>query len=115
MLYLLSSDLALLINNLLKILVLSSGGDDVPTLKDNTTSSVVNLFLNTTGIKANLTQNLENKCGANFCPGLASSPDDIPELTPPSQAKINLITGIYFFCMVVAVLIIAFGVDKISK
>lgn len=101
--------------NLISSAILSSGGDDVPTLKDNTTSSIVNLFLNTTGIKANLTQNLENKCGANFCPGLASSPDDIPELTPPSQAKINLITGIYFFCMVVAVLIIAFGVDKISK
>ncbi|OXU19293.1 hypothetical protein TSAR_014982 [Trichomalopsis sarcophagae] len=52
-------------------------------------------------------------CGANFC-GVTSATEN-PNLEPPPPERIQLISGIYLGCMVVACLIVAFGVDSISR
>ncbi|XP_048507028.1 UNC93-like protein isoform X2 [Athalia rosae] len=53
-------------------------------------------------------------CGANFC-GASSDPGENPNLAPPPVERIHLISGIYLGCMVLAVLIVAFGVDSLSR
>ncbi|XP_011264318.1 UNC93-like protein [Camponotus floridanus] len=53
------------------------------------------------------------KCGANFCG--VSDIDQNPNLQRPSVERIYLIAGIYLGCMILACLIIAFGVDSLSR
>lgn len=53
-------------------------------------------------------------CGANFC-GASDAEDENPNLQPPPIERIHLISGIYLGCMIVACLIIAFGVDSLSR
>lgn len=53
-------------------------------------------------------------CGANFCPG-ATSVAANPNLKPPPASKINMISAIYLGCMVVACLVVAFGVDSMKR
>lgn len=57
--------------------------------------------------------NVKDICGANFCPGITV--DINPNLEPPAPEKIQLISGIYLGCMVAACLIVAFGVDSLSR
>lgn len=52
-----------------------------------------------------------NICGANFC----EVPAGNPNLAPPPVERIHLISGIYLGCMVLASLIVAFGVDSLSR
>ncbi|KAL7300713.1 hypothetical protein TKK_0006693 [Trichogramma kaykai] len=52
-------------------------------------------------------------CGANFC-GITEAVEN-PNLRPPPVERIQLISGIYLACMVVACLIVAFGVDSLSR
>ncbi|XP_063990437.1 UNC93-like protein [Diachasmimorpha longicaudata] len=51
-------------------------------------------------------------CGANFCNTKAT---ENPNLTPPPVERIHLISGIYLGCMVLASLIVALGVDSLSR
>lgn len=100
--------------------VLSSGDDhnerslqldENETIKLNTTE----LFLQ------NLTKTIEEEddinigdiCGANFCPASIKAAN--PNLTPPPAYKINLISGIYLGCMILAFLIVALGVDSLKR
>lgn len=82
--------------NLISSAVLSYGMDSVP----------VNTTLNSS-IVAEI-------CGANFC-GATSNSTDSPTLERPSEERIHLISGIYLCCMIVASLIVAFGVDSLSR
>lgn len=67
---------------------------------------------NTTYINESIA-NVEAICGANFCPGVNEGIN--PNFKPPAAEKIQLISGIYLGCMVVACLIVAFGVDSLSR
>ena len=53
-------------------------------------------------------------CGANFC-GVTASEAVNPNLQPPPPERIHLISGIYLACMVLACLIVALGVDSLSR
>ncbi|KMQ92917.1 unc93-like protein [Lasius niger] len=54
------------------------------------------------------------KCGANFC-GVSDMEDENPNLQRPPVERIYLISGIYLSCMILACLIIALGVDSLSR
>lgn len=72
------------------------------------------------GIKTvtnNVTPNsrvVAEKCGANFC-GVSGIEDENPNLQRPPIDRIYLISGIYLGCMILACLIITFGVDSLSR
>ncbi|KAK9743709.1 Ion channel regulatory protein UNC-93 [Popillia japonica] len=53
-------------------------------------------------------------CGSNFCPG-ETVQDVNPNLAPPPASKINLIAGIYLACMAIATLIVALGLDSLTR
>lgn len=71
-----------------------------------TVTSNVNVTLNSSVVI--------EKCGANFC-GVSSVKDENPNLQSPPIEQIYLISGIYLGCMILACLIIAFGVDSLSR
>ncbi|XP_047504202.1 UNC93-like protein [Pieris napi] len=52
-------------------------------------------------------------CGVNFCSG--SEEHDNSNLEPPSPLKIQLIAGIYLACMLAACVLVAIGVDSLSR
>lgn len=82
-----------------------------------TTLSNVSLPLNLTSIflenSTSKASDVFNMCGADFCPGAASGAN--PNLEPPPASKIHLIAGIYLACMIAACLIIAIGVDPLTR
>lgn len=57
---------------------------------------------------------MAEKCGANFC-GVSGIEDENPNLQRPPIERIYLISGIYLGCMILACLIIAFGVDSLFR
>ncbi|CAL1686100.1 unnamed protein product [Lasius platythorax] len=68
-------------------------------------------------ITRNVTLNssvVAEKCGANFC-GVSDMEDENPNLQRPPVERIYLISGIYLGCMILACLIIALGVDSLSR
>lgn len=75
--------------------------------------------LNATLLLADLVPNkiledVDNMCGARFCPGDAIGGAN-PNLKPPPASKINLIAGIYLACMIAACLVVALGVDSLNR
>lgn len=82
--------------NLISSAVLSYGIDTVPT----------NVTLNSSIVA--------ETCGAKFC-GATSDTSESPNLERPPEERIHLISGIYLSCMIVASLIVAFGVDSLSR
>ncbi|XP_032691667.1 UNC93-like protein isoform X1 [Odontomachus brunneus] len=80
--------------NLISSAVLSYGVDTVTT----------NMTLNSSIVAEN--------CGANFC-GVSGMKNT--NLQSPPVERIHLISGIYLACMILACLIIAFGVDSLSR
>ncbi|XP_031844360.2 UNC93-like protein [Nomia melanderi] len=69
------------------------------------------------GVSSNVTLNstiVAKTCGANFC-GATSGDAEGPTLERPPEDRIHLICGIYLCCMIVASLIVAFGVDSLSR
>lgn len=53
-------------------------------------------------------------CGSNFC-GESSSTSENPNLEQPPIERIHLISGIYLALMILASLVIAFGVDSLAR
>ncbi|CAD7089373.1 unnamed protein product [Hermetia illucens] len=49
-------------------------------------------------------------CGARFCPGVGANEN--PNLIPPPPEKIQMLSGIFLGCMLLAVLLIVFLVDS---
>ncbi|CAD6220432.1 GSCOCG00005055001-RA-CDS [Cotesia congregata] len=78
--------------NLISSAVLSYGKEDLPIVELNSTK-------------------VSEICGANFCQIV----EENPNLAPPAPERIHLISGIYLGCMVLASLIVAFGVDSLSR
>ncbi|XP_057336752.1 UNC93-like protein isoform X1 [Microplitis mediator] len=78
--------------NLISSAVLSYGKGDLPFVELNSTK-------------------VSEICGANFCQIV----EENPNLAPPPVERIHLISGIYLGCMVLASLIVAFGVDSLSR
>uniref|UniRef100_A0A1A9ZPF3 UNC93-like protein n=1 Tax=Glossina pallidipes TaxID=7398 RepID=A0A1A9ZPF3_GLOPL len=52
-------------------------------------------------------------CGARYCPGIGSEVN--PNLTPPEPAKIQLLNSIFLICMVIAFLLMFFGVNSLKR
>ncbi|XP_063826088.1 UNC93-like protein [Ostrinia nubilalis] len=52
-------------------------------------------------------------CGVNFCSGSAGHGNT--NLAPPSPLKIQVIAGIYLLCMATAVIMVALGVDSLTR
>ncbi|KAK0090079.1 hypothetical protein PV325_003534 [Microctonus aethiopoides] len=80
--------------NLISSAVLSYGMEELPTSNVTLNSSVV-----------------AEICGANFCYKV----EENPNLASPPVERIHLISGIYLGCMVMACLIVALGVDSLSR
>ncbi|CAH0554817.1 unnamed protein product [Brassicogethes aeneus] len=104
--------------NLISSAVLSSG------VEESTISAVNQTILNATSIftttpaSPKVLPDPGDICGANFCPVTlipVNNDTEIPSLAAPSTTKLNLITAIYLGCMIVAVLIIVFGVDSMKR
>ncbi|XP_076639930.1 UNC93-like protein [Colletes latitarsis] len=83
--------------NLISSAVLSYGLDAVPTNATMLNNSIV-----------------AEACGANFC-GATSGDAETPKIERPPEERIYLISGIYLVCMIVASLIVAFGVDSLTR
>lgn len=52
-------------------------------------------------------------CGAKFCPGIDANIN--PNLIPPELGKIQMLSGIFLCCMVLACLLVIFGVDSLKR
>lgn len=52
-------------------------------------------------------------CGANFCPGIDAAVN--PNLQRPDQNKIQILSGIFLGCMIIACLSVIFGVDSLKR
>ncbi|KAK2575984.1 hypothetical protein KPH14_007345 [Odynerus spinipes] len=78
-------------------------------------STVLSLGNDKTGTNVTLNSSLVAEiCGANFC-GESSSTSENPNLEKPPIERIHLISGIYLALMILASLVIAFGVDSLSR
>ncbi|KAL3268484.1 hypothetical protein HHI36_007595 [Cryptolaemus montrouzieri] len=53
-------------------------------------------------------------CGADFCLANVNKSSN-PNLDRPESAKIQLISGIYLICMVLASVIIGLGLDSMQR
>ncbi|CAH1156082.1 unnamed protein product [Phaedon cochleariae] len=94
--------------NLISSAVLSSGSPHID-LKSVSVSNATQVVF----VQSNLVD-VGERCGANFCPTPAE-PSVNPNLKLPPSSKINLVFGIYLGCMIVACLIVMFGVDQMSR
>lgn len=63
---------------------------------------------------AELKANVSKLCGANFCPDKVTA-DVNPNLALPDNGKIQTLMLIFFAMMVVACLLISFGVDGLKR
>ncbi|KAH9627920.1 hypothetical protein HF086_015364 [Spodoptera exigua] len=95
--------------NLISSAILSSNLGNEPKLWNATTSSLADLFTNETTPSVDF----GSTCGVNFCSATASHGNT--NLEPPSELKIQVIAGVYLACMAAAVLLVAFGVDSLTR
>ncbi|KAL5287649.1 hypothetical protein ACFFRR_008509 [Megaselia abdita] len=58
-------------------------------------------------------EQVRNLCGAKFCPGVSSTIN--PNLIPPEPSKIQMLNVIFVICMVVACMLVIFGVDSLQR
>ncbi|KAF5272170.1 hypothetical protein FQA39_LY01252 [Lamprigera yunnana] len=90
--------------NLISSAVLSSGRSIV---SNNSTLVSASAGLKELGNLSVTLKEIGEKCGVNFHPGAATTEN--PNLEPPPAHKIQLISGIYLACMIIACLCIVFG------
>ncbi|XP_015512738.2 UNC93-like protein isoform X1 [Neodiprion lecontei] len=77
-------------------------------------SAVLSYGLDATPVNNTINSTLVAEiCGANFC--AAQTDEENPNLKPPPAERIQLISGIYLGCMVFAILVVAFGVDSLTR
>lgn len=100
--------------------MLSSGGPEEGASSSasnqtiNNASAIFKEIVNSTSSSVLVYTDTGDRCGANFCPSTAAETAN-PNLTPPSTAKIHLISGLYLACMMLAFVIVALGVDRMSR
>ncbi|KAI5631206.1 ion channel regulatory protein UNC-93 domain-containing protein [Phthorimaea operculella] len=95
--------------NLVSSAILSSSLGEVPSFVNET---LVPALLNVTNVTAPAVD-YGATCGVNFCSGSASH--DNENLVPPSPLKIRVIAGVYLACMISACLLVAVGVDSLTR
>lgn len=97
-------------------IVLSNGGNNDLIIGNETVlNATTTLFAAIeNSINTETKREAGDSCGANFCPSDSTQVAN-PNLVPPSTSKINLIAGIYLACMIAACLIVAFGVDSMTR
>lgn len=61
----------------------------------------------------NTTVHLGEVCGVNFCPGSESLA--IPKLERPPDGKIWTVVLIYLGCIILAFLIVTYGVESLKR
>lgn len=72
---------------------------------EETTSTMVNETL--------IMEQVRNMCGAKFCPAVTSTIN--PNLIPPEPSKIQMLNIIFVICIVVASMLVMFGVDSLQR
>ncbi|KAG6444535.1 UNC93-like protein [Manduca sexta] len=97
--------------NLVSSAILSSSLGDVVTAANETLTSTAAPFL--TNVTASPTVEFGSNCGVNFCSSSASHENT--NLVPPSPLKIQVIAGVYLTCMASAVVLVAVGVDSLTR
>ncbi|CAB3227172.1 unnamed protein product [Arctia plantaginis] len=97
--------------NLISSAILSSSIGDEPRLTNETSSSVAAVFTNNTS--PHPTIDFGATCGINFCNG--NNLHENANLEPPSDLKIKVIAGTFLACMAAAVILVAFGVDSLTR
>lgn len=60
-----------------------------------------------------ITKNVAELCGANFCPGVDATVN--PNLEPPHPLKIKLLAGIFLGLMICASLLVTFFADSLKR
>ncbi|XP_037816005.1 UNC93-like protein [Lucilia sericata] len=85
--------------NLISSSVLSLASDDESAGISNNSSKAADL--------------VSELCGARFCPNVKAEVN--PNLIPPEPSKIQLLNSIFLVCMAVAVILIVFGVDSLTR
>ncbi|KAJ8676200.1 hypothetical protein QAD02_011986, partial [Eretmocerus hayati] len=90
-------------------LLLASADIENTTITTTTTTTTELSNVTAAGLEVNVSLVAE-LCGANF---LGASEN--PNLEPPPAERIHLISGIYLGCMMLACLIVAFGVDSLDR
>ncbi|XP_049873721.1 UNC93-like protein [Pectinophora gossypiella] len=96
--------------NLVSSAILSSTLGDIPSLMNET------LTPSASALVSNLTKpvvDLGAFCGVNFCSW--NSSQENANLEPPSQLKIQVIAGVYLACMASACVLVAVGVDSLTR
>ncbi|KAJ8722224.1 hypothetical protein PYW08_004626 [Mythimna loreyi] len=96
--------------NLISSAILSSNLGESPKVLNETSSSLDALFSNVTAAP---TIDFGATCGVNFCSASASHGNS--NLEPPSALKIQVIAGVFLACMAAAVLLVAVGVDSLTR
>ncbi|KAJ2949245.1 hypothetical protein O0L34_g6195 [Tuta absoluta] len=101
--------------NMVSSAILSSSLGDSPTFTNKTLAPTASaLFANITNTTASAPAvDYGATCGVNFCSGSASHENE--NLVPPSPLKIQVIAGVYLACMVSACLLVAVGVDSLTR
>lgn len=61
-----------------------------------------------------LNEKVSKLCGAQFCPDKVTA-DENPNLTVPNSDKIRTLMCIFLAMMIIASLLIAFGVDRLKR
>lgn len=61
-----------------------------------------------------LKEKVSKLCGAQFCPDKVTA-DENPNLTVPDNDKIRTLMCIFLAMMIIACLLIAFGVDRLKR
>ncbi|KAM3965286.1 UNC93-like protein [Aphomia sociella] len=97
--------------NLISSSILKSSLGEVTVSLNETLMTVSSDINNITVLPS--TMNLGASCGVNFCSG--STSEENTNLVPPSETKIHVIAGVYLACMAAAVLLVAVGVDSLTR
>lgn len=83
----------------------------IPVLSFDTNDAASDFLQNATiNVDEETMKKVGEICGARFCPGVGANEN--PNLIPPPPEKIQMLSGIFLGCMLLAVLLIVFLVDS---
>lgn len=64
-------------------------------------------------IMTNVSKNVDQLCGANFCPGRISG--DVANLHAPDPYKIQILSGIFIALMLCATILVSLFADTLKR
>lgn len=86
------------------ILVLSSGIGSTDDLSANMTIEI-----------GNVSKNVDQLCGARFCPNALESSGEVGNLHRPDLFKIQLLSGIFIVLMLCATILVSLFADTLKR